>query len=54
MTSLEVRERAERYRQIAADMAYPGTIDALHEMATRCEAVAAKLEAWDKPSPEED
>ena len=54
MTSRELRDRAARYRQLAANTTDPRAIDVLHEMAREDEAAAAQLEAEDKSSPEED
>jgi len=54
MTSYELREKAARYRQIAANMADRRTINALHELAGEYEVMAAELETGEKFSPKED
>jgi hypothetical protein len=50
MTSSELRDRAARYRQLAVNMTDKQAIDALHELARECDAMAAKLEAGEQSS----
>jgi hypothetical protein len=46
----ELRERAERYRQLAATVSDPQALTALRELAARYEVMAAELEAATRPS----
>jgi hypothetical protein len=48
-TPQEMREKAVRYRRLAATITDPQALKALHELAARYEAMAAELEE-DPPS----
>ena len=45
----ELREKAERYRRLAAAVIDPKTLEALHELAALYEETAAELEGTDLP-----
>ena len=53
-SSDELRERAERYRRIAHSMSDGQAIEALKELAAEYDALAATLEAANRPSGMED
>jgi hypothetical protein len=50
VTPDELREKAARYRQMAANLADRNAINALHELADEYEALAARLEVADRSS----
>ena len=50
----ELRQRAERYRRMALSMTDERAIEALQELAAECDALAATLEAAERPPGTED
>ena len=50
----ELRQRAERYRRMALSITDGQATEALKELAAECDALAATLEAADRPPGTED